>query len=137
MSLKRNLLIWPIRTDAAFSSPPGAGVAITPAGCHNFSMTDDDDNLPAPTTFALSPFEPQQPITILSSITEVQENDMVYVNKSLEAIRKAWGCVYDVDSVCKLAFSMSKILELRRKTLGMPYKKEPDPDNSIDGDPFD
>lgn len=60
-----------------------------------------------------------------SSLPEIMEDEADHMLLVCEKLKEAWDSAVDVTDVCKLAITISKVLETRRKLLhGEPQKQQ-------------
>lgn len=59
-------------------------------------------------------------ITATSTLYEVVEDELQYVNEVLGHIQRGWEHVVDVKEICQLSLTTMKVLECRRNFLNLP-----------------
>ncbi len=65
-------------------------------------------------------------ITASTPLYEVQEEDVKRSNQILDILQQVWPRALDIDDICKLSLTTSKVLESRRKLLNQRLGKDSD-----------
>lgn len=67
---------------------------------------------------------PPSAITANSPLYDIQEDDISRSNQILDVLQQAWPRARDIDDVCKLSVTTSKVLESRRKLLNQQLGRD-------------